>query len=119
LGRANVTTEASLLASCLALPREGHLKELYHVFAYLRDKHNVIMVFDPSEPDINEASFQKKDWSASIYQDTKEILLGNQPEARGFGFKIRAYIDSDHAGNSVTRRSRIGFLVFLNSAPIY
>jgi hypothetical protein len=29
------------------------------------------------------------------------------------------YIDSDHAGDLVTRRSRTGFIVFLNNAPIY
>ena len=32
---------------------------------------------------------------------------------------MRAFVDSDHAGDSVTRRSRTGFVVFLNSAPIY
>ena len=32
---------------------------------------------------------------------------------------MRAFVDSDHAGDSITRRSRTGFLLFLNSAPIY
>ena len=32
---------------------------------------------------------------------------------------MRAFVDSDHAGDTVTRRSRTGFLIFLNSAPIY
>ena len=32
---------------------------------------------------------------------------------------MRAFVDSDHAGDSVTRRSRTGFMAFLNSAPIY
>ena len=32
---------------------------------------------------------------------------------------MRAYVDSDHAGEKLTRRSRTGFLVYLNSAPIY
>jgi hypothetical protein len=41
------------------------------------------------------------------------------PKPRGVGFTMRAYVDSDHAGDKVTRRSRSGFLVFLNSAPIY
>ena len=43
----------------------------------------------------------------------------NAMKCRGFGFIIRAYVDSDHAGDSVTRRSRTGFIVFCNSAPIY
>lgn len=32
---------------------------------------------------------------------------------------MRVYIDSDHAGESLTRRSRTGFIVFLNKAPVY
>ena len=29
------------------------------------------------------------------------------------------FVDSDHAGDSTTRRSRTGFIIYLNSAPIY
>ena len=43
----------------------------------------------------------------------------NAPEALGMEFIIRAYVDSDHAGDKLTRRSRTGFLVYLNSALIY
>jgi hypothetical protein len=32
---------------------------------------------------------------------------------------MRIFVDSDHAGDLVTRRSRTGFVVFLNCAPIY
>ena len=32
---------------------------------------------------------------------------------------MRAFVDSDHAGEITTRRSRTGFIVMLNSAPIY
>jgi hypothetical protein len=31
---------------------------------------------------------------------------------------MTAYIDSDHAGDKVTRRPQTGFLIFLNHAPI-
>ena len=41
------------------------------------------------------------------------------PEPRGQGFVMRAKVDADHASDTVTRRSRTGFLVYLNSAPIY
>ena len=40
-------------------------------------------------------------------------------KTRGFGFIIRPFVDLDHAGDSVTRRSRTGFIVFCNGAPIY
>ena len=32
---------------------------------------------------------------------------------------MRVYIDSDHAGDQITRRSRTGFLVFLNNTLFY
>jgi hypothetical protein len=32
---------------------------------------------------------------------------------------MRVFEDNDHAGDQVTRRSRTGFIVFLNNAPIY
>ena len=41
------------------------------------------------------------------------------PEPRGRGFRIRVFVDCDLGGDLVTRRSRTGFAVFLNNAPIY
>ena len=35
LGRVDITTEVSMMASCMALPRRDHLKQLYHIFGYL------------------------------------------------------------------------------------
>ena len=37
----------------------------------------------------------------------------------GNGFKIRCFVDSDHTGESLTRRSWTGFIFMLNNAPIY
>ena len=41
------------------------------------------------------------------------------PQPHGIGFLIRAYVDTDHASNSVTRHSHTGFLVYLNKVPVY
>ena len=35
------------------------------------------------------------------------------------GFVMSVCVDADHAGDSITRRSRTGFTVFLNSSPIH
>ena len=48
-----------------------------------------------------------------------EELPPNMPDPRGLGMTMSVYVDSDHAEDTVTRRSRTGFLIFLNSAPIY
>ena len=120
LGRVDICVEVSLLSSHMALPREGHLLQLYQVFAYLKSHHNSEMVFDPSEPVIDRSLFVRQDWSATVYgNNLKEELPANMPESRGQGFVMSAYVDSDHAGDVATRRSRTGFLVFLNSALIF
>ena len=41
------------------------------------------------------------------------------PEPRGLGFTMSALVDADHASDTVTRRSRTGFLVYLNNSLIY
>lgn len=43
----------------------------------------------------------------------------NMPQPRGIGFISSARVDADHASDTMTRRSRTGFIVSLNSAPIY
>ena len=120
LGRIDICLETSMMSSHLALPREGHLDQVYHMFAHLKKYHNSEMVFDPSDPVIDEAIFEKKDWTSSEFGHLqKEELPANMPEPRGFGFIMSAKVDADHAADTVTRRSRTGFLVFLNCAPIY
>ena len=77
------------------------------------------MIFDPTVPDHDENLFPKYDWSRTTYSDVEEELPENAPTARGIGFTICACVDSDHAGDSITRRSRTGFIVRLNNSPIY
>jgi hypothetical protein len=40
------------------------------------------------------------------------------PAARGNSVRISCFVDADHAGNVVTRRSHTGILVFVNNALI-
>ena len=57
--------ERSEMDSMMDMPREGHVEQLFHMFAYLRIEHNSFMVFDPTEPDIDNSHFVWEDWSAS------------------------------------------------------
>lgn len=121
LGRVDICLEVSMLSSCLAMPRKGHLQQLFHILAYLKQHHNAELVFDPSDPVVDENSFEERDWASSEFGHVqgKEELPPNMPEPRGQGFVMRAKVDADHASDSVSRRSRTGFLVYLNSALIY
>ena len=57
------------------------------------------------------------DWS-DFYRGAKELIPLDAPEPRGKPILCTTFVDSDHAGDTVTRRSRTGVLVFLNTAPI-
>ena len=87
LGRADINCEVSMMSSHLALPREGHLQEVLHIFAYLRKHMNSEMVFDPSLPEMDMDAFPKKDWNYSIYstpgEELKEELPPIMPELLG------------------------------------
>jgi hypothetical protein len=121
LGRVDICLEVSMMSSHLAMPREGHLTQVLQVFSYLKKYHNTEMVFDPSDPVVDGSSFERKDWTSSEFGhiDGQEELPPNMPTPRGQGFIMRAKVDADHAADTVTRRSRTGFLVYLNCAPIY
>ena len=117
LGRVDIITEVSTLASHMALPREGHLEALFDVFCYLKRRHNSRLVFDPSYPDIDWSAFVEHDWK-QFYGELTEAIPPNAPEPRGKEVEIRMFVDSDHAGDKLTRRSRTGYFMFLNSALI-
>ena len=120
LGRVDICLEVSMMSSYIALPRDGHLLVVLHIFAHLKKHHNTELVFDPSDPVINEDEFERRDWTSSEFGHIqgKEELPPNMPEPRGLGFTLRGKVDADHASDTVTRRSRTGFLVYLNNALV-
>eukprot|EP00957_Ditylum_brightwellii_P167971 12786108-Ditylum_brightwellii.AAC.1 len=85
------------MASMMAMPCIGHLGQLYHILAYLRQKHSTEIFFEPTVPDINMESFLKEDWCYTPYADAKEELPPNVPDNMGLGFTMSANVDSDHA----------------------
>ena len=117
LGRVDIITEVATLASHMALPRQGHLDAVYHVYAYLKKRHNSRLVFDPTYPDIQRKDFPRQDWQG-FYGNIEEQLPPDMPKPLGKDVDIRLYVDSDHANDKLTRRSRTGFFIFLNSALI-
>lgn len=118
IGRIDIATEISMLSSFLAYPREGHLEAALHVMGYLRQKHNSRLFLDPTYPVIERANFNDgADWK-EFYHEAEEAKPPNAPPARGKPVDLRMCVDSDHAGDKTTRRSRTGFLIFVNMALI-
>ena len=117
IGRVDILLEVSLLSSHLALPREGHLEQALHIFAYLKQHPKRKLGFDPSHPNIDEKRFRKCDWT-DFYRDAKEAIPGNMPKPRGNVMSTHCFVDANHASDTETRRSQTGILLFCNCAPI-
>ena len=115
LGRMDIAVEVSQLAAFSAAPREGHLAAVLHLYAYLKSHKRCKIVMDPTYK--LHAATVKHAWE-DFYQDAKELIPHDAPETRGKAVQQTCFVDSDHAGDLVSRRSRTGVLIFLNSAPI-
>ena len=59
--------ETSALASMMALPCEGHIDSVLHMFVFLKRNHNGVIVFDQTEPEIDINKFPREYWSATPY----------------------------------------------------
>ena len=102
----------------LALPWQGHLEMVYHVFAYLNRHKNSKIVFDLTTVELaNPNVFKKVDWSDICdIEDIKEELPPRMPKPQGRSVKMSVFVDADHAGNKVTRQLHTGVLIFLQNA---
>ena len=125
LGRIDIYYEVSVLSQQLAYPREGHLTQVFHIFKYLDTHKENMLNFDPTylslpEPlDPAHNTQCKVEAMKKFYPDAGEAIPDNAPRPRGKEVQINTFVDADHAGNKVTRRSHTGILIFLNMAPIY
>ena len=117
LGRVDILLETSMMSMYLALPRRRHLEQLYHVFGYLKPNPKRKLYLDPQHPQVDNRSFQSCDWY-DLYRDAEEAVPGDMLPPRGESVSTHCFVDSDHAGNTVSRRSQTGLLLFVNCAPI-
>lgn len=117
LGRIDIATEVLMLAAHNALPREGHLTAVFRIYSYLKARPNARLILDPTYAEIGYEYFPQENWS-DFYGPVEEAIPQNAPKALGKAVEVRCYVDADHAGDKLTRRSRSGILIYLNSAPI-
>lgn len=125
LGRLDILTETSLLSTCLANPRVGHLHQALHMFKYLKQHKESKIAFDPRYADVNDnhlpyeqRAAYKANYMKELYPDAVEELPRNAPKPLGRHVEISVFVDADHAGDKITRRSRTGVLLYLNRTPI-
>jgi hypothetical protein len=117
LGRMDIMVEAGLLSRYMAAPREGHLDQMFHIFAYLKKYNRSTLAFDWTVPQFLNCNNVVCDWKEH-YPDAHEPIPTNVPEPRGKSVVTTCFVDADHAGCKLTRRSHTGFIIFVNRAPI-
>ena len=87
------------------------------MFSSLKSKRNSRLIFDPMVPDVGDSNFVECDWS-DFYLGASEALLPNALKPLGKGVMLRMFIDSNYAGDKVSRCSRTSFVIFLNYGMI-
>ena len=93
------------------------MKQLLKIW-YLKLHHNSRLVLDPTYPDINDVDmFKRRDWK-QFYGDIREEMPDSIPGPLGKELIIQALVDANFAGERMTRRSRTGFIIVLNNAPV-
>jgi len=75
------------------------------------------MIFDPTYPDIDLGNFKECDWK-DFYGDVEEAIPPNAPKPRGKNVILRGFVDASHADDKKTRRSRSGYFIYMNMAPV-
>ena len=78
------------------------------------------IVFDGSSPPVDDGLFNPVNPSEWIdfYPDAAEAIPPNMPPPRGRAVDLCCYVDADHAGNLMTRRSHTGIILYVNNTPI-
>jgi hypothetical protein len=117
LGRIDIHMEVSMLSTYLALPLTAHLEQVHQILGYLKQKPSRQVAFDPSHPDIDERRFVQHDWQ-EFYRYAEEQRSSVEPPPRGKSVSTHCFVNADHAGHKLTRRSHTGILLFVNRDPI-
>lgn len=126
LGRIDIQHEVSLLSQYLVQPRHGHLSQACNIFRYLKKRYSKgYVVMDPTMWDISWTGGPdevhprvRAQYMTELYPDAVQTMPYDMPEPLGAAVNITCFVDADHAGNKVTRRSHTGIIIFVNSAPI-
>ena len=126
LGRLDILHEVSIMSQYLAQPRIGHLHQTLNIFYYLKHHNRSYISLDPTRFDIDwkprstgEINPQERALAMKhLYPDAVETLPHDMPEARGEEVDINVFVDADHAGNRITRRSHTGIIIMVNMSPV-
>jgi hypothetical protein len=99
-------------------PREGFLKDVERILAYLKTfpKGNVIV--NTRYPDHSIYPIEDYLNWIELYPDAEEDIPKDLPTLKGPKVRMTVYMDADHTHDLVTKRSITGILFMLNNTPV-
>jgi hypothetical protein len=106
-----------MLSSHLMAPRQGHLEQCFHIFAYLDTHENSTIVFDSSYRNVDDSRFTVSDWS-QFHPGAAEAIPPNIPKPMGLTVVVTCYCNAVHACCRVNQRPQLGIILYVNNAPI-
>ena len=115
LGRVDVCAEVSMMSAYNAMPREDHFHAVLHIFGYLQSNLDWQLAMDCGYK--NWPEIPQHDWT-QFYPWAKDKIPEDRPDPLGRPVQLTMFVDASHAANIVTRQSRTGVLLFVNSAPV-
>ena len=110
IGQIYINSKVSLLSSHSARLRQGHVEAALLIMGYLKLWHNSRLASDPSYSDIDCSNFCECDWT-DFYEFAIESIPPNAPPPRGKEVYLQMFVDSNHADNKFTRRSRTRLMI--------
>ena len=122
IGRFDVAFATASLSRFSSCPRKGHLTRVLRVFGYLKGKPNLRLICDSRDPIFqDEGGALDIDYTELLkdqYPWATEEVDANVPAPLIDEIAITCFVDSDHAHDTVTRRSITGLVIFLGRTPV-
>ena len=114
LGRIDIAFEVSTLSKYLDFPCTGHIYQALHILKYLEVHINNELDFDTLFHEVteNQQTRTNIEETKKVYKDATEELPTNAPIPLGTPIQVNCFVDSDHYGDQLTRRSQSGMLLF-------
>lgn len=105
IGRIDVLHEITILSQYQASLRQGHMEQILHIWAWLKNNPKLILYFDLARPAIDYELFKtnKEDFKEQ-YRGAVEQLPHTMPKSRGRPVVTTDFVDASHASNKKTRR---------------
>ena len=75
-------------------------------------------IYEPTDENIFQVVGRDLDEWKYFNPGDKEMIPMHVEEALGKYVLIKSYVDANHAGNMVNRRSHSGIIIYVNNSPI-